>query len=141
MATPGERAADRAGTGLQARSAAAPMITTTSRAVARPSGNRTGSLMPASGPAGRPAVLDSTHVATTTRLPAAPSASHHRGAQAKATAPHTSCAAATATKKARFTALPRPTVAAAAILITPAAMLARETADMTRAGFRSRSAL
>ena len=74
-----------------------------------------------------------------TRLPAAPSASHHRGARIMATAPQTSCAAATTTKNARFCVLSRPTVAAAAMLMAPAAMLARAIADRTRAGFRSGS--
>ena len=41
----------------------------------------------------------------------------------------------------RFWVLPRPTVAAAATLIAPAARLARAIADRTRAGFRSGSAL
>src|SRR5215472_6323047 len=138
--TRGERAADRAGPCPRITSAAAPATTTASRTVARPSGNRTGSVMPAYTPAGRPTVLDTTQVATTTRLPAAPSASHHRGARTRATAPHTICAAATTAKNARFSALVRPTVAAAAMLIAPAAMLARAMAVRTRAGFLSGSA-
>jgi hypothetical protein len=44
-------------------------------------------------------------------------------------APQASCAAPTTTKNARFWALSRPTVAAAAMLIAPAAMLARAIAD------------
>src|SRR5258705_124372 len=82
-----------------------------------------------------------TQVATTTRLPAAPAASHHRGASAMVTTPQTSWAAATTEKNARFWVLPRPTVAAAATLIAPAATLASAIADSTRAGFRSGSAL
>src|SRR5437870_12346708 len=97
--------------------------------------------MPAYSPTGRPAVLDTTQVATTTRLPAAPSASHHRGAWPIETTPQTSWAAATTEKNARSWVLPRPTVAAAATLIAPAATLARAIADSTRARSRSGSAL
>ena len=57
------------------------------------------------------------------------------------TTSQTSWAAATTEKNARFWVLPRPTVAAAATLIAPAARLARAIADRTRAGFRSGSAL
>jgi hypothetical protein len=57
------------------------------------------------------------------------------------TTPQTSWAAATTEKNARFWVLPRPTVAAAATLIAPAATLASAIADSTRARFRSGSAL
>src|SRR5918996_2175050 len=113
--TPGERAADRAGVRPRTRRAAAPRTITASRAAARPSGNTTGRVSPANSPTGRPTVLDTTHVASTIRLPTAPSASHHRGALARATAPQAICAAATTTKNARFWALSRPRVAAAAM--------------------------
>src|SRR5262249_12843678 len=53
----------------------------------------------------------------------------------------TSCAAPRTTKNARFWALPRPTVAAAAMLIAPAATLASAIADTTRSPFRSGSPL
>src|SRR5512132_3441609 len=93
--------------------------------------------MPAYGPKGKATVLDTNHVATTRRFPAAPSASHHRGARTRATRPHTIWAAATTVKNARFSPLSRPRVAAAATLIAPAPMLARAITDRTRAGFRS----
>src|SRR6185295_14184418 len=63
------------------------------------------------------------------------------GASAMGTTPQTSWAAATTEKNARFWVLPRPTVAAAATLIAPAATLASAIADSTRARFRSGSAL
>src|SRR4029077_12324378 len=88
-----------------------------------------------------PRVLNTTKTPTPPSLPAAPSASHHRGAWPIVTTPQTSWAEATTEKNARSWVLPRPTVAAAATLIAPAARLARAIAHRTRGGVRCGSAL
>src|SRR6476659_2311184 len=97
--------------------------------------------MPSYLPKGSPTVLETIHVATTTALPNAPNASHHRGAQARVTKPQTTCAAPTTPKNAMFWTLPRPIVAAAAMLIAPASILAKAITVTIRAAFSSDSAL
>ena len=54
--------------------------------------------------------------------------------------PSTTCATPTTPKNAMFWTLPRPIVAAAAMLIAPAAILAKAITDTIRAAFTSDSA-
>jgi hypothetical protein len=139
--TPGERVADRAGLRPWTRRAVAPSTITAFQGGGQASGNRREECRRRTRPPdGRPSW-------TRSRWPALPGCQRRPApattaeALARATAPQTSCAAATTAKNARFWGLSRPRVAAAAMWMAPVAMPARAIADSARAGFRSGSAL